>query len=104
MLQARTLKILAAVIALYGLLLLAAYQIPSFAETIGWYLVMFPLLSVYLFHHFGVPGLLEHGGACGWAPCSPTPFGYAFLGVLWLAAAWLAAWGIARLFFRGAPR
>ena len=104
MLQARTIKVLAALITLYGLLLLAAYLIPPFGETAGFYLVMVPLLSVYLFHHFGVPGLLEHEGACGWGLCSPTPLGYAFLVLLWLAAAWLAAWGIGRLFFKGASR
>ena len=104
MLQPRTLKVLAALLATWGLLALSAYVGPAFLEPVGWYTVLVPVLSIHLFHHYGVPGLLEHGGACGWGLCSPTPLGWAFMGVLWLGIAWLAAWGIARLFFKGASR
>jgi hypothetical protein len=55
------------------------------------------LLSIYLFHHLGVPGLLEHKGQCGWGMCSPTAFGWTFLLVFWIGVAWLAAWGLACL-------
>ena len=57
--------------------------------------VMVPYLSVYLFNNLGIPGLLEHGGRCGWGWCSPTGFGWVFLIVFWIAVAWLIAWGLA---------
>jgi hypothetical protein len=41
-------------------------------KTLASYLVMLPLLSIYLFHTLGIPGLLQHAGACGWGMCSPT--------------------------------
>ena len=63
-------------------------------------LVLVPLLSIYLFHRLGVPGLLEHGGHCGWGWCAPTPYGWAFLAIFWLAVAALAAWGLARITMR----
>jgi hypothetical protein len=64
------------------------------------YAVMVPFLSIYLFHHLGIPGLLEHDGACGWGLCSPTAFGWTFLVILWIGVAWLVAWGLARLTVR----
>lgn len=92
MLLPRTFKILLALLAAYMLLALPAYVGPAaLQETSGW-LVLAPMLVVYLFHHWGVPGLLEHGGACGWGWCSPTPLGWAVLGISWLGVAWLAAW------------
>ena len=62
---------------------------------------MVPYLSVHLFNNIGIPGLLEHGGRCGWGWCSPTAFGWVFLIVFWIAVAWLVAWGLARLTVRG---
>lgn len=97
MLRPRTLKILAVLLTAYALLAAPAYVGPSYLEALGSYLVMPPLLSIYLFHHLGVPGLLEHKGQCGWGMCAPTAFGWAFLIAFWLGIAWLAAWGLARL-------
>ena len=104
MLQPRTLKVLAVLLAAWGLLAFSAYLGPAFLEPVGWYTVVVPILSIHFFHHYGVPGLLEHGGACGWGLCSPTPLGWAFMGALWLGIAWLAAWALARTIFRGAQR
>jgi hypothetical protein len=55
------------------------------------------LLSIYLFHTLGIPGLLQQGGACGWGWCSPTTWGWAFLAFFWLGVAWVVAWALARL-------
>jgi hypothetical protein len=103
-LQPRTLLTLAALLAVYGLLVLAAYLGPPSLEPLGWYVVVIPILAVHLLHHYGVPGLLEHNGACGWGWCSPTPAGWTVLVVLWLGAAWLVAWAISHFLFRRRSR
>jgi len=95
--QARTLLIFALLVLAFVLLGLPAYVGPSFLEPFSAYVALVPLMSVYVFHGLGVPGLLEHKGSCGWGLCDPTPFGYVFLAALWLALLWLLAWGIARL-------
>ena len=97
MLKPRTLKILAALVCAFVALALPAYVGPAFLEPVGAFVVLPPVLSIYLFHKLGVPGLLEHGGACGWGMCAPTIFGWVFLAVFWLGVAWLVAWGLARL-------
>jgi hypothetical protein len=96
MLLPRTLKILAALLMGYALLLLPAYLGPSFLEEMSGYFVIVPFMSIYVFHKLGVPGLLEHNGACGWGWCSPTAFGWAFLALFWVGVAWIVAWGLAR--------
>jgi hypothetical protein len=97
MFEARTLKILFILLAGYALLAIPAYWGPPFLEEFSSLAVIVPLLSVHAFHRLGIPGLLEHGGYCGWGMCSPTAFGWGFLALFWMGAAWLAAWGIARL-------
>lgn len=104
MLQPRTLRILAALLGGYALLVVPAYVGPSHLERISSYFVIVPFLSIYVFHKLGVPGLLEHGGACGWGWCSPTAFGWAFLALFWVGVAWLVAWGLARLTARTKER
>ena len=86
MLEPRTLKILVALLAACALL---AFLAPP--------LVLVPFLTPHFFHSLGVPGLLEHGGHCGWGWCSPSPLGWTLMAAVWLAIAWLAAWGLARL-------
>jgi hypothetical protein len=93
----RTARIFAALLVGYALLVIPVYWGPSYFQAIGIYLVMVPFLSVYIFHKLGIPGLLDHNGACGWGMCSPTAFGWAFLVVFWLGVVWLTAWGLARL-------
>ena len=97
MLLPRTLKILAALLGGFALLAIPAYWGPAYLEEASSYVVIVPILSIYAFHKLGIPGLLEHGGACGWGWCSPTAFGWAFLVVFWVAVAWLLAWALARL-------
>ena len=96
----RTAKILAALLAGYALLALPAYVGPVFLEELSGYFVLVPLLSIYVFHKLGIPGLLEHGGACGWGLCAPTVFGWIFLALFWIGVAWLVAAGLARLVSR----
>jgi hypothetical protein len=92
----RTLRILAFLLAGYAALVLAGLLGPPL-ESLSGVLLVVPLLSIYLFHRLGIPGLLEHDGYCGWGWCSPTPFGWIFLAVFWAGVAWLLAWAIARL-------
>jgi len=100
MLERRTLAILGALVAAYFLLALPAYVGPLALREYGAVVVMPVILSLYLFHRLGVPGLLENDGLCGWGWCGPTAFGLVFLALFWLAVAWLAAWGFARLLAR----
>ena len=104
MLAPRTLKILAVVLVLYGLLALPSFVWPAYADSPAGLFVLVPGLSIYLFHKAGIPGLLEHNGLCGWGWCAPTPFGWVFLVLFWLVAAWLLAWAIASLSSRFAAR
>ena len=97
MLQARTLKILAALLAGYALLATPALLGTPYFEAAGAYAFLVPFLSIYLFHQLGSPGLLEPNGFCGWGWFSPTPFGWAFLVLFWIGIAWLIAWGLARM-------
>jgi hypothetical protein len=99
-LKQRTLKILLGLALGYALLTIPLYVSPAYADSAASMLVLVPVLSIYLFHKIGIPGLLEHNGLCGWGWCSPTPFGYVFLLAFWLGFALLVAWGIAALTLR----
>lgn len=87
----RTRRIFAVIVAVWGVLLLPGLFWPAYLDTPVGVLAAVPYLSVYLFHGLGVPGLLQHGGACGWGWCAPTLFGWAFLAVFWLGVVWLLA-------------
>jgi hypothetical protein len=94
MLKPRTLKCLALMLVGFGLLLLLAGIFPDSPAGI---VLVGPILSVYVLHKLGVPGLLEHDGFCGWGWCSPTLLGWLVAAALWLAVAWLLAWCIQSL-------
>jgi hypothetical protein len=96
MLRARTLKILASLLAGYAGLWLLATLAPDETGPLA-LILMAPLLSVYLLHRLGVPGLLEHHGLCGWGWCAPTIFGWVFTSAVLLACAWLLAWLVGSL-------
>jgi hypothetical protein len=98
--SARIVPAFAILVAVYIALALPAYVGPAFLEEFSSYLVLFTILSLYIPHRLGVPGLLEHNGACGWGWCAPTVFGWIFLALFWLGVAWLLAWGIASLIAR----
>ena len=97
MLAPRTLKVLFGLLSAYVVLSIPAWWGPAFLEEVSTYIYMVPILAIYLFHSVGIPGLLEHNGACGWGLCSPTIVGWVFLVLFWLSVAWLTAWGVARL-------
>jgi hypothetical protein len=105
MLQPRTLKFFAAIVAIFLLLSLPALAWPNYLDSPAGLIVAIPYLSIYLFHKVGIPGLLEHNGLCGWGWCAPTIFGWVFLFTFWLLIAWLIAWGISGLTHhsRGTP-
>ena len=84
MLKPRTLKILALLLVGYGFLLLPAVLFPSYLDSPAGLLLAAPVVSIYLFHKVGIPGMLEHDGLCGWSWCSPTVFGWLFATVIWL--------------------
>jgi hypothetical protein len=96
MFERPTLRVLSAILLAYGLLLLPGYFWPGYLDSPAGVLAAIPFLSIYLFHRTGIPGLLQHDGACGWGWCAPTPFGWAFLVAFWLLVAWFIAWAIAR--------
>jgi hypothetical protein len=98
--NARTPTVFGILVAAYFALALPAYTGPAVLEDFSGYLVLFTVLSIYVFHRLGIPGLLEHDGACGWGWCAPTVFGWIFLALFWLGVAWLLAWGIASLLAR----
>ena len=100
MLKPRTLKFLAFILGSYLLLVLLGVAWPVYFDSLTSYLLLVPYLSVALFHMFGVPGLLEHNGLCGWGWCSPTVFGWAFAAMFWGLVAWGCAWAIAALTMR----
>jgi len=93
----RTAKIFVGVLIAYTLLSLPAWFGPAFLERISTYIYIAPILAVYVFHSLGVPGLLRHGGHCGWGFCSPTVTGWVVLVMLWAGVVWIVAFGIARL-------
>jgi hypothetical protein len=95
MFKPRTLKILAAIITGYLLLLLPAQIWPGYLDTPAGIILVFPYLSIYLFHGIGIPFLLQNNGACGWGWCAPTLFGWVFLGTFWILVVWLIAAGFA---------
>ena len=97
MLTPRTLRFLAALIGLFALLVSPALFWPGYLDSPAGLIVAVPFLSIYLFHQFGIPGLLEHNGACGWGWCAPSLAGWAFLLLLWGGLAWLAARGLCSL-------
>lgn len=95
--QSRTLKIMAIIVTGYFLLWAPAYFWPAYLDSPLAPILAIPYLFVYLFHGIGVPGLLEHKGACGWGWCAPTLFGWVFLIGFWLLVVWLLSRFIAKL-------
>ncbi len=97
MLELRTLKTLALLIAVIVLLSLPGLFWPGYLDSPIGLLVAIPYLSIYLFHGIGIPGLLQNNGLCGWGWCAPTVFGWIFLLAFWLLVLWLIAYGLTRM-------
>jgi hypothetical protein len=94
----RTARFFAGLLLGGGVLLAPGLVWPAYLDSPVGIVLLLPFLSVYLFHAAGVPGLLEHGGACGWGWCAPTLAGWALIVAVGLGALWLLAALLARLF------
>jgi hypothetical protein len=94
-----TYTVFKALVAAYILIASPAYIGPAALGEYSAALVSPVMLSLYVFHRLGVPGLLEDDGLC-WSWCGPSAFGVLFLLVFWLGAAWLAAWALSRVLAR----
>lgn len=103
MLKLRTLKIFGLILAACVLLLAPGFFWPAYLDSPVGVLLLVPMLSVYLFHALGVPGLLQNNGLCGWGWCSPTWFGWTFLVLVWGMVAWGISWCVAALTGRTRP-
>jgi hypothetical protein len=95
--RTRALKIMAGILAVYAALWLPALFSPDYLDTPLGVAAALPVLSVYVFHALGVPGLLMHDGLCGWGWCAPSWFGWLFLALFWGGLLWLVARLLARL-------
>jgi hypothetical protein len=93
----------AIVVITYGLAFLASRLWPMLQESLVGMTVGIPPFSVYVFEHFGVPGLTDPKN-CDWMWCKPTTFGIVFTTGVWLGAAWLLCAGVARLLRPGRER
>lgn len=91
MLRSRTLKMMALIIACYLMLWVPSFFWSGYIDTPLGVIAISPILSVYIFHGIGIPGLLQHNGACGWGWCAPTFFGWVFVVSFWLLITWLIA-------------
>jgi hypothetical protein len=66
-------------VVIYSLGLLAWLLWPAFRESLIGKFVAIPLFSIYLFEHFGVPGLTDRA-SCDWMWCTPTALGVVVVG------------------------
>jgi hypothetical protein len=90
-----------AILACYLLLWAPYFFNHQYLDTPFGIVAVFPILSIYIFHGIGIPGVLQNDGACGWGWCAPTPFGWVFLVIFWL----LVVWAVARIIVRlGSPK
>jgi hypothetical protein len=89
-------RLFAVAVTIYGLGFLGWLLWPAFRDSFIGGIVGIPPFSIYLFEHFGVPGLTDPKN-CDWMWCKPTMFGTIFIGAVWLGAAWLVSIGIAHL-------
>ena len=80
----------------YGLGFLGWLFWPTFHKSFLGSMVGIPPFSIYVFEHFGVPGLTDRS-RCDWMWCKPTIFGIVFTTVVWLGVVWLVSLGIAHL-------
>lgn len=100
MLRSSTLKIMLYLLIGYFLLWAPSLFWPKYLDSPLGVIAVIPVLSVYVFHNLGIPGLLYNNGACGWSWCAPTILGWLFIVSFWLFLLWLLASFIARLKIR----
>jgi hypothetical protein len=100
MFHPRTLRILAILVVACVLLLLPGQFFPNYLDSPIGVLLLLPMLSIYLLHALGVPGLLQHDGLCGWGWCAPTMLGWLVAAACALVPLWLVARGIGSILAR----
>jgi hypothetical protein len=93
----RRFKFFATLVLIQILLALPGLVWPKYLDSPIGIVIVLPFLSVYIFHSLGIPGLLQNNGACGWGWCAPTPFGWVFIGAVWLLELWAAAWVLSKV-------
>lgn len=96
-------RIFAGAVTAYGLGWLGWFLWPAFEESFIGKIVAIPPFSVYVFEHFGVPGLTDRSN-CNWMWCKPTTFGIVFTTAVWLGATWIVSLGLARVIRRARTR
>jgi hypothetical protein len=89
-------RLFVAAVTAYCLGLLGWLLWPAFQESFLGKIVGGPPFSIYVFEHFGVPGLTDRN-RCDWIWCKPTMLGIVFTAAVWLGAAWFVSIGIVRL-------
>jgi hypothetical protein len=94
-------RLFAVAVTTYGLGLLGWFLWPPFEASFIGKIVAIPPFSVYVFEHFGVPGLTDRSD-CNWMWCKPTTLGIVFTTAVWLVVAWCVAVGVAHV--AGRPR
>lgn len=98
-----TLLVWTALVLLYWLVAAAAtYALGDTGEFFA-FAGLPPFFIAHLLHKAQVPGMLEHGGLCGWGWCAPTLPGWVLAITLVAAALWLFAALLARA-WRGGRR
>lgn len=90
-------RILCRLVLLYAALLAPGLVWPAYLDSPVGVLALVPYLSVYLLHTLGIPGLLEHNGACGWGWCAPSLAGWLLIALLVLGGLFALASLIASL-------
>jgi len=100
MFRRQTFLVLGVILALYAALWLPSLVSTTYLDSPLRLAAVVPVMSVYVFHAIGIPGLLQGNGMCGWGWCAPTLFGWCFLIAVWFIIAWLVAWLIAALISR----
>jgi hypothetical protein len=92
-------RLFAIAVIAYGLAWLGVWLWPKFEASPLGLIVGIPPFSIYVFEHFGVPGLTDPT-KCDWMWCKPTILGIVFAAAVWLGAVWLVSASIARLTHR----
>ena len=89
-------RFFAVAVAVYSFGFLGWLLWPAFRDSWIGAIVGIPPFSIYLFEHFGIPGLTNPKD-CDWMWCKPTTFGTIFTTAVWLGVAWLGSICVAHL-------
>lgn len=98
MLKTKAIRIWIALLVAYATGATAIAAARGDVEEIVAFAAIVPFVFASVLQHFSIPGMLEHGGYCGWGMCNPTTAGWLVgsgvtAGLLWLVALALAGRG-----------